>query len=150
MATDRAIHDVVEQLGARWNAFDAHGLASLFAQDADLTNAFGVAATGRDAIERFHASLFKSVFNGSHFHVEATRLRWIRPDVVLADVRWSVTGMAAREGLPRADLNGLMAMILTPDSEQWRITTMHVMQFPPGEPSVAGVAPPAAHGPGSH
>jgi uncharacterized protein (TIGR02246 family) len=125
------IESLIRELGERWNHYDAGGLARLFAPDADFTNAFGVAASGRDAIERFHVALFGAVFTKSRFHVEATSTRFVRPDVGVVDLRWSVVGMASRP-----DLHGLMAMVVTQDGPTWLIRTMHVMQFPSGEPSV--------------
>lgn len=136
MNSEPALQQLVARFGERWNAFDAAGLAALFAPDADMTNAFGIAATGRDAIARFHTAIFAGPFKGSEFHVETTRLRHIRDDVVMVDLRWAVTGMAPRGERPADPLNGLMAMVVTRDEGQWTITTMHVMQFPPGKPSV--------------
>lgn len=136
MTSEPALQQLVAQLRERWNAFDAAGLAALFAPDADMTNAFGIAANGRDAIARFHTAIFAGPFKGSAFHVETTRLRQIREDVVVIDLRWAVTGMAARGDRPAEPLNGLMAMVVTRDEGRWTITTMHVMQFPPGKPSV--------------
>ncbi len=127
---------LVQEFGERWNHYDAAGLASLFASDADLLNAFGVAVKGRDAVERFHTALFKSVFQGSRFHIEATAIKFIRPDVAMVDVRWSVTGIASLDELARPDLHGLMAFLLTDDDGDWRIAAMHVMQFPAEGPPV--------------
>ena len=125
---------VVQEFGERWNRYDAAGLAALFAPDADLINAFGVAVKGREAVERFHTALFKSVFLGSRFHVEATAIRFIRPDVALVDVRWSVTAMPTQNDERRPDLHGLMSVVMTDDDGDWRIATMHVMQFPSEPP----------------
>jgi uncharacterized protein (TIGR02246 family) len=125
---------IVQEFGARWNRHDAAGLAALFAVETDLINAFGVAVKGREAIERFHTALFKSVFAGASFHIEATAIRFIRPDVAQVDVRWGVTGMPSPDEQPRPDLHGLMAIVMTDDDGEWRIATMHVMQFPSEPP----------------
>jgi uncharacterized protein (TIGR02246 family) len=136
MNVDEQVRSLVQQFGDRWNAYDTTALAQLFADDADLVNAFGIAATGREAIAKFHVALFTAVFKGGRFHGEASRLRMIRPDVAVVDLRWSVTGMQPRENHPTGEMNGLMAMVLTHESGEWRISAMHVMQFPAGRPSV--------------
>jgi uncharacterized protein (TIGR02246 family) len=138
MIADPQIDAVLQQFSERWNAYDTRGLASLFEPDADLTNAFGMTASGREAIEKFHAALFSSLFKNSRFTAEATRMRAIRPDVVMVDLRWNVTGMKVRAENPAGEMNGLMALLLTKHPDGWRITTMHVMQFPLGEPTVGG------------
>jgi uncharacterized protein (TIGR02246 family) len=136
MKLDDQIHSLAHQFGERWNAYDTAGLARLFSPDATLVNAFGIAATGREAIEKFHVALFASVFKNGVYKGEATGLRSIRPDVVVADLRWSVTNMKVRPENPNGAMNGLMSMVLTRDGDSWQITTMHVMQFPSAQPTV--------------
>ena len=136
MTVDEQVRGLVDQFGQRWNAYDTSALAGLFTADADLVNAFGIAARGREAIEKFHTALFAAIFKGGRFQGEATRFRSVRPDVAVVDLRWSVTGLPVRENSPNGEMNGLMAMVLTHEAGAWQINAMHVMQFPVGRPSV--------------
>jgi uncharacterized protein (TIGR02246 family) len=64
-----------------------HALAALFAEDADFTNVRGEHAGERKAIEDMHAPLFTGfVFKGSHLTGELHGVRFLKPDIAVADV----------------------------------------------------------------
>ncbi len=134
--SEEQIRSLIISFGERWNARDSAGLSLLFTPDADLVNAFGIAASGRESIDKFHTALFASMFKAGHFTGEPSRFRAIRADIAVLDLRWSVTGMRIRESNPNGEMNGLMAMVVAGEAGEPLIATMHVMQFPAGSPSV--------------
>ena len=82
MANDEfALHRMVAQLEAAWNATDSAAWAALFAEDADFVGTvLGMHFTGRAAIEQGHRVIFDTIYKGSHiqFTVEKGRFRWSR------------------------------------------------------------------------
>jgi uncharacterized protein (TIGR02246 family) len=123
------LQKTVTALSEAWNSHDAAAFASLFHDDADFTNVFGMTASGRDGVERFHAPLFATIFRNTRFNVEAIRMRHIRPDVVLMDMRWNMSGAEDRAKKPWPDRQGLMTAVMTPRNGGWAIAVMHVVEF---------------------
>jgi uncharacterized protein (TIGR02246 family) len=132
MDAETQLHETVNALNDAWNAHDAAAFAALFHDNADFTNVFGMTASGRDGIERFHAPLFTTIFRHTHFLAEATRIRFIREDVAFIDIHWKMTGAEDREREPWPDRQGLMTMVMTPRLGGWAIAIMHVIEFSRG------------------
>ena len=86
--TAAAIEQIVQRFVDAWNRHDAHDLAADFAEDADFTNVFGMQAKGREAIERFHAPVFRTMFKDSRLAAGEIRIRTVRPDVAAVDLHW--------------------------------------------------------------
>jgi uncharacterized protein (TIGR02246 family) len=129
-AVKAAIEDIAAGLAEAWNRLDARALASIFAEDADFTNVFGMVATGRAAIEALHAPLFKTIFKDSHLTVTETRVRLIRSDVASVDVRWKMTGARDPHGKPWPKREGLLNWIVTKHDAGWLIDVSHNMDLP--------------------
>lgn len=133
MSPDRQVeHEarkIVESLTSAWNVHDARAFAANFAQDADFTNVFGMPATGRDAIERFHAPIFETMFKDSHLTATNLRVRPVRADVAAVDLRWEMTGARDPMGNEWPCRRGLINMLVTREEGDWAIAVMHNMEL---------------------
>lgn len=133
MTNDRQVeHEarkVVASLTAAWNVHDAQAFAANFAQDADFTNVFGMHASGRDAIERFHAPIFETMFKDSRLTATDLRVRPIRADVAAIDMRWEMTGARDPNGNEWPSRRGLINMLVTRNDGDWEIAVMHNMEL---------------------
>jgi len=127
---ETAIHDVVTRFMNAWNQHDVHAFSLVFAETADFTNVKGAGASGRAAIEAFHAPLFQSLFKDSHQTGTVKSLRFIKPDVAAVDVLWEMTGSTDRAGVPIRLRKGLLNFVMTKQGEQWSILVMHNMDLP--------------------
>jgi uncharacterized protein (TIGR02246 family) len=131
-AAKAAINAVItDRFLAGWNAHDAHVFASAFAPDADFTNVRGVSASGRENIEQFHALAFQKMFMQSHQTAEVKKIRFLKPDVAVVDVRWEMTGALTPEGGPRPVRTGLLDLVFTSSGVSWLITVMHNVELTP-------------------
>ena len=116
---------------AGWNAHDAHVFASAFAEDADFTNNRGQSAVGRYLIEQFHAQVFQKMFSKSHLSTEVKKIRFLKPDVAVVDVRWEMTDSVTVDGIPVPYRTGLLALVFTTSGGPWFITVMHEIDLTP-------------------
>jgi uncharacterized protein (TIGR02246 family) len=109
-AADKAASNAVitDRFLAGWNAHDAHLFASAFAPDADVTNVRGVSASGRENIEQFHAQAVQKMFMQSHQTAKMKKVRFLKPDVAVVDVRWEMTGALTPDGISRPVRTGLL------------------------------------------
>ena len=74
---DRGDRSLGADATGAWNRYDAEALASIFAEDGEFTNVFGMTVRGRAAIAGLHAPLFRTIFTDSHLSVGETRVRLI-------------------------------------------------------------------------
>jgi uncharacterized protein (TIGR02246 family) len=116
---------------AGWNAHDAHVFASSFAEDADCTNVRGVSVSGRYQIEQFHAQAFQKMFMHSHQTAELKKIRFLKPDVAVVDVRWEMTGARTPDGNPIPNRSGLLDLVFTSSGGHWLISVMHNTDLTP-------------------
>jgi uncharacterized protein (TIGR02246 family) len=127
---EQATEKLVAAMLHAWNVHDAHTFASVFAEDADFTNIFGMDAQGREEIELFHRSLFATMFRKSRLRAMSTRTRAVRPDVATVDIHWEMSGACDPEGNPWPSRSGLINLLITREKHAWSIAVMHNMELP--------------------
>lgn len=82
---------------ATWNCGDANGFTAGFQQDRSFTNIAGTLMVWPGAFEARIADIFTTIFRGSHLLTAVHRLRFVRPDIAVANVDSDAT---AFRGLP--------------------------------------------------
>lgn len=85
------IRALVDLFVEGWNAADGAACARPFAADADFFAVTGLKARGRDLIGRAHAEILATVFRGTRLASTVEAIRFVRPDVALADVTFRLT-----------------------------------------------------------
>lgn len=131
MSDDRAmINGLPLAFQAAWNRHDATALSLPFHPDADFTNVFGMRATGREAVQEFHAPIFETMFRDSHLEIHDIAIRMLRPDVAMVDVLWTMSGATGPTGDPWPERRGLMDLICTREASTWGIAVMHNADLP--------------------
>jgi uncharacterized protein (TIGR02246 family) len=84
---ERALHQLVYQLEAAWNAGDGAGFAEAFAEEADFVHILGGYYSGRAAIEAGHRMIFGTIYKGSTVRYSVEKIRFLRPDVAVVSAR---------------------------------------------------------------
>jgi uncharacterized protein (TIGR02246 family) len=87
-ADEAAVRALVAQLEAGWNAGDGDAFAAPFAADADYVVVDGAYISGRAVIAAGHRHILSTVYRGSANRGTVEALRFLRPDVAVARVRW--------------------------------------------------------------
>jgi len=127
---ERAVEGIAEILVEAWNRHDARAFAAAFAEDAAFTNVFGMRASGRSAIERFHAPVFATIFKDSYLVAVERRARLLRPDVATLEILWEMSGARDPHGAEWPKRRGLINLVATRRRDGWRIDEMHNMDLP--------------------
>jgi uncharacterized protein (TIGR02246 family) len=107
--------EAVSGLMSSWNAKDAHAFASQFTEDATFVNVTGTIWIGNKDIEERLANA--AVFKSSHAEIKPESLRFLRPDVALLHVSWTIT-RDPRAPQPRSYL---MTMVVSKRNGRWFI-----------------------------
>jgi uncharacterized protein (TIGR02246 family) len=111
---ENGIAALLQQMIDTWDAGDAAAYARLFTADATYVMFLGMAAIGRDEIERMHVPLFTHWQKGSRMQMRVLNARQIAPDVVVA---LTEGGVGTGESIP-FDKVQTYTLVRTP--EGWR------------------------------
>ena len=80
----QGVAELLHGMAGAWDAGDATAYAALFTEDATYVMFQGMAAIGREEIERMHVPLFTQWQEGSRMQMRVLHARQIAPDVVVA------------------------------------------------------------------
>jgi uncharacterized protein (TIGR02246 family) len=95
-ADDTEIQRLIGELTDAWKRGDAKAYGARFLSDATFTNVNGEFYVGREAFDRRHAEVFGGVFRYTALAMTINKLRFIRPDVAIADIDTEVSGSRLR------------------------------------------------------
>jgi len=118
---ERALHAMVYQLEAAWNAADGTAFAALFAEDADFIHILGGYYLGRAAIEAGHRMIFGTIYKGSTVRYSVEKIRLVRPDVAVIFLRQHL--QFAEDGVA-SELDGRPTIVAEKVDGQWRIVAL--------------------------
>jgi uncharacterized protein (TIGR02246 family) len=118
---ERALHGMVYQLEAAWNAADSASFAALFAENADFIHILGGYYTGSAAIEAGHRMIFGTIYKGSRVRYSVEKIRFLRPDVAIVFLRQF---LQFREGGVASDLEARPTIIAEKADGSWRIAAL--------------------------
>jgi uncharacterized protein (TIGR02246 family) len=118
-----AIEGLVQSFIDGWNAADGAACARPFAADADFTAITGLKARGRDAIAIGHQEILSTLYRGSRNSAKVESIRFLRPDVAVADVTFRFLGDPMPFGLTQTNCG----MVCTKDDGAWSIAVFRNM-----------------------
>jgi uncharacterized protein (TIGR02246 family) len=119
-ADEAAIRGVVQAFVDTRDANDAAGLAALLTADVDQKLTSGRVRVGRDAV--VEGSLETTQSTGGRRTIEIDSIRFVTPDVALADGRYDSVGRA--DG---SDLRMLTSLVLERERDGWKIAAIRNM-----------------------
>jgi uncharacterized protein (TIGR02246 family) len=122
MSDDEAeILAIQSQQADAWNSRDIHRFASLFTVDANVVNKLGWQWKSRAEMENKLGAAFATVHSASRLTIEKVTVDFLRPDVAVAHVHWTMTGemdaAGSASGRPEA---GIQIQVVVKQGEVWR------------------------------
>jgi uncharacterized protein (TIGR02246 family) len=130
----------VGKLTTTWNSHDMKAFAQLFSDDAQFVNVVGMWWKNRSEIEAAHVASHRTHFKDSTLTSNVATVKWLSPDIVLAQLSWQLTGSKGPNGEPMPARKGLMMLVLTRDRGGWMIRAAQNTDIVEG----AMVPPPSA------
>lgn len=137
---ETAIRRILDNEVATWNKGDTDGYSKDFATDGTFTNIRGMFFTGHQEFRDRHEAIFKGEFRGTSLKQEVVSLRFIRPDVAIAETLTWVSGFSKAGPPPgtSVDANGRLRtrllQVLKKDVAEWKIVVYHNVDVKPGVP----------------
>jgi uncharacterized protein (TIGR02246 family) len=135
---ERAIRQILDSEVTTWNKGDADGYSGHFATDGTFTNIRGMFFTGHQEFRDRHEAIFTGEFRGTSLKQEIVSLRFIRPDVAVAETLTWVSGFSKAGAPPgtQLDANGRLRtrllQVLRKDGGEWKIVVYHNVDVKPG------------------
>ena len=99
---------------------DAAAIEALFTKDADQLVSSGEWRKGRDAVVK--GTLASSESTGGHRTITVENVRFISPDVAIADGRYEITGMASGP-----DRRMWSTFVIAREKDGWKIAAIRNM-----------------------
>jgi uncharacterized protein (TIGR02246 family) len=123
------IRSIIARQAEAWNRGDADGYGEACREDVGFTNILGMRWDTRAGFTARHAEMFAHAFAGSHLVIEVERLLWLDPDLAVAELMTTLTGVrAAPPGIPVAANGSLRTRLLelfVKRANRWQIAACH-------------------------
>jgi uncharacterized protein (TIGR02246 family) len=138
---EAAIRSILQRQQDAWNKGDAKAFAADAEEDCLFTNIIGTPYPGRKDFEERHATIFRTVFAGSHLAIRIRTLKIITPDVAITE---SELALRDYKGLPpgvHASEDGVLYTeleeVFVKRGSDWRMAAFHnVDRKPPAQASM--------------
>jgi uncharacterized protein (TIGR02246 family) len=115
-----------------WNRNEVQAsFGKLFTSDADFVVLSGTYLKGRDEIVAHHVKIRKGVYGDSHLVWNPMRIKFVRPDVAVAEVATEIT-------FGKEKRNTFATIVLVRENSEWLIASMeNTMVWGPDGPCPA-------------
>ncbi len=124
-----AIQAIVQDEQDAWNRGDAKAFASHFAGDGSFTNIVGMQTYGLEPFLKQHERIFATIYKGSHNEFTLGILRFVRPDVAVADVDSVLSKtVSVPPGVvlgPDGAMHTRLQLVLSKEHGVWQIDAFH-------------------------
>ena len=128
-AGESEIQKLIDELTDAWKRGDAKAYGARVMPEVTFTNVNGEFYVGREEFDRRHAAVFGSVFRGTALAMTINKLRFVRPDVAIADIDTELSGARLRPqgGAvgPDGVLRSRLLMVLVKEQGAWWIAAYH-------------------------
>lgn len=118
---DGIIKGIALKWEAAWNRHDMKALADLVAEDVDLITVSGTWLKSRKEFEENHTRSHAIILKESVLTTKNTEVKFIKADVAVAHVEWSITGIKEPDGTPRQQQHGIFTWVLENRKGHWLI-----------------------------
>ncbi len=143
VADKAAIQAIVQSEQDSWNCGDADAFSAHFAPDGSFTNIVGMQTYGRAPFQKQHAYIFSTIYKGSHNELTIGTLRFLRPDVAVADIDGVLSKIVrvppGSPLFPDGSMHVKLQLVLSKENGTWQIDAFHNVVV---NPALAAGGPP--------
>lgn len=126
---DAAVMDVVAGFSAGWNNHDARAMCASLAEDVQWVNWRGEVSGSRKQVEDEHARLFADLYKNTHRTDTVKSIRYLGPELALADDYWTMTGARTRDGADWPYRAGYLSLLMAKRGGRWIVVVSHTADF---------------------
>jgi uncharacterized protein (TIGR02246 family) len=131
----QAIRVVLQQAIDGWNTGDGQTYAAAFERDADYVTFGGMHTHGRQEIALSHQQLFDTVLRGSRLDVHMTNLRFLHPDIAIAQIVGGILDSVGQSEVS-AERRSIQTAVFRKSDGVWRIAASQVTRIQSVQPGI--------------
>ena len=135
-ADEAAIRAIIAEQVVAWDAGDGSRYARHVAPEVSFTNLFGMVMYGADAFRDRHAEILSGFYKGTRKKHAVRRIRFLTPDVAVADIDNEVHGVTTMPGgivvPPDGIVKTQLMEVFVRRSGGWWIEAYHNVDVKPG------------------
>jgi uncharacterized protein (TIGR02246 family) len=124
-ADETEIRRIISEMTDGFNRHDGRAASRMYLPNATLVTVRGEMMEGRAAIESGLASIFKTRARNATLRTLHVTIRFLRPDVALANVTNELSGLVAPEGEPLPSHQELSLRVFTKEDGSWKLAAFH-------------------------
>jgi uncharacterized protein (TIGR02246 family) len=131
---EAAIRKVVVEMTDGFNSHDGRAAARMYTKDARFVSVRGDVMNGPAEIEKGLSAVFAARAKNATLRTIDVTVRFIRPDVALANVTNELSGLVAPDGHALPAHQELSLRVFVKDAGAWQVAAFHntmVMPFAP-------------------
>jgi uncharacterized protein (TIGR02246 family) len=114
---------------AAWNKHDAKAMASFWTEDGDLINPFARVAKGRAEIEKLFQDEHSTAMAGTSYSPTLSAVRFLTPDVAVADWDLVISGMRGPDGKTGAPFKPHLSVVMVKKEGRWSSAAARAYHF---------------------
>ena len=128
-AEEPLIRKAVDAEEDAWNRGDARAFAARFQEEGSLTDVLGAVSRGRAEIERRQSELISTYFKGSRIALKVRKIRFLKPDVALAEIDTEVSGFHKPPPAVYVDTEKVirtrLLQVMVKSGTDWMVASFH-------------------------
>ncbi len=124
---EEAVRARVKQYETAYNAGDVERLASIYAEDATHTYAFGVTHYGRPAIAEGLREQLAGPLKGTRMNITPTRIRALSPSIAVEEATFSMSGLKDPGGTALPPIGGFCLVVYQQQGSDWFVKAAQCM-----------------------
>lgn len=133
---ETAVRDHCAAFIAAWNKHDAKAMAATWAEDGSLINPFGRIGNNRAEVEKILALEHGAVMKASTYKAEIVSVKFVEPNVAVADWNSEITGMVDEKGNALPPFKHRVCLVVVKKDGKWSSAAARAYaDLPPPPPS---------------
>lgn len=140
MGDEAGVKAAFDRFSKAWAAGDAKGRADCFTYDATLINPFGLAANGKEEIQKVFEQENATIAKGTTHVFSNFKIHFVMPNFALVDVDGTVSGIKTPAGADAPDVKLHAYCVVVKRTKVWQVYAARPAIYAP----VPGSAPAAA------
>ena len=120
-----AIRKLAQQYETGWNKHDMNLLGRMRTDDIDFVVVTGDHEKGREASIARLAELHRTRFRDSIWTNEHVTVQFLRPDIALVHIDWTIQGDRDPDDTLRSPRRGIFTWVVIKQGEEWKLRAAH-------------------------
>ena len=108
-----------------WNSHNMDSMGTLLREDVDFVTVGGRWIKGKAEAISHHKERHQIVFKASVWQNDSIAIKYVKPDLAVMHIVYSLSGDVNPDGTPRTPRRGIFTWVVIKQKTQWLLLTAH-------------------------